>query len=521
MAIESIAELTLLTLTAAATDADLPAQALSYSLVTAPAGAAVNPTTGVFTWTPGESAGPGSFPVTIRVTDSASATADASFTITVTESNTAPVLAAISNQSVAELTLLTVGASGSDADLPAQALTYSLVTAPAGATINPTTGVFTWTPGESAGPGSFPVTIRVTDSASGTAQASFTVAVTEVNTAPALAAITARTVNAGTLLSLTAAGTDADLPAQTLTYSLVTPPTGAAINAASGLFTWTPTAAQVGTHNVTIQVADNATPPASASRTFTVTVNAASASDLVLTALTTTATAVRAGSTFSVSSTARNQGTASAGSSVVTFRLSPDSAYGTNDIVITATRSISSLAVNASSTGSTTLTAPASTPPGTYFVCAMADGNSTVNESNESNNTWCTAQTIQVTLPDLVLASMQVSPATVRRGARFDIVNQVSNTGAVPSQASTVEFRLSVNTVFGDADDIVLNSGSRSVNTLAAGASSSATTRPRVPLLMPIGNYYVCGMADVSLQVPETNEANNSRCTAVTIQITQ
>ena len=151
----------------------------------------------------------------------------------------------------------------------------------------------------------------------------------------------------------------------------------------------------------------------------------------------------------------------------------------------------------------------------------MADGNSTVNESNESNNTWCTAQTIQVTLPDLVLASMQVSPATVRRGARFDIVNQVSNTGAVHAQASTVEFRLSVNTVFGDADDIVLNSGSRSVNTLAAGASSSATTRPRVPLLMPIGNYYVCGMADVSLQVPETNEANNSRCTAVTIQITQ
>ena len=91
------------------------------------------------------------------------------------------------------------------------------MTAPTGATIYPTTGVFTWTPGESAGPGSFPVTIPVTDSASGTAQASFTVAVTEVNTAPALAAITARTVNAGTLLSLTAAGTDADLPAQTLT----------------------------------------------------------------------------------------------------------------------------------------------------------------------------------------------------------------------------------------------------------------------------------------------------------------
>ncbi|NJR53099.1 MAG: hypothetical protein HC780_29630, partial [Leptolyngbyaceae cyanobacterium CSU_1_3] len=34
-----------------------------------------------------------------------------------------------------------------DADQPAQTLTYSLdVDAPAGATINATTGVFTWTP---------------------------------------------------------------------------------------------------------------------------------------------------------------------------------------------------------------------------------------------------------------------------------------------------------------------------------------------------------------------------------------
>ena len=58
----------MLTVPAAATDSDLPAQTLSYSLVAAPAGAAINSTTGVFTWTPGESDGPGTFPVTIRVT---------------------------------------------------------------------------------------------------------------------------------------------------------------------------------------------------------------------------------------------------------------------------------------------------------------------------------------------------------------------------------------------------------------------------------------------------------------------
>ena len=66
--------------------------------------------------------GPARIPVTIRVTDSAGATAETSFTITVTEGNTAPVLAAISNQSVAEGSPVAVTASATDADLPAQTL---------------------------------------------------------------------------------------------------------------------------------------------------------------------------------------------------------------------------------------------------------------------------------------------------------------------------------------------------------------------------------------------------------------
>ena len=92
IAAQSVNEGTLLTVNAAATDADLPAQALTFSLVAAPAGAAINPASGVFTWTPGESDGPGSFPVTVRVVDTNSASAETSFTITVTETNSVPVL---------------------------------------------------------------------------------------------------------------------------------------------------------------------------------------------------------------------------------------------------------------------------------------------------------------------------------------------------------------------------------------------------------------------------------------------
>ena len=265
-------ESTLLTVTAAATDADLPAQTLTYSLTAAPAGATVNPTTGVFTWTPGESDGPGTFPVTIRITDSSNATAAVTFTITVTESNSAPVLPAISNQTVAEGALLTVTAAATDADLPAETLTYSLVAAPTGATLNPTTGAFTWTPSESDGPGTFPITIRVTDSAKATAETSFTISVTESNTAPVLAPITAQSVNEGTLLTLAAAATDADLPSEALTYSLVAAPAGAAINPTTGVFTWTPGESDgAGTFPVTIRVTDSANATAEVSFSITVT----------------------------------------------------------------------------------------------------------------------------------------------------------------------------------------------------------------------------------------------------------
>ncbi len=72
----------------------------------------------------------------------------------------------------------------------------------------------------------------------------FVVPAVVVNTPPVLAAIPAKTVNQGVRLTFTASAADADLPANTLTYSLSGAPTGASIDASTGVFTWTPTAAQ-------------------------------------------------------------------------------------------------------------------------------------------------------------------------------------------------------------------------------------------------------------------------------------
>ena len=92
------------------------------------------------------------------------------------------------------------------------------------------------------------------------------------NSPPTLASMANQIVNVGTMVAVTAMGTDAE--GNTLTYSLTTAPSGAVINPSTGGFTWTPSGAQGAlTHNVTVLVTDNGTPNLSASTSFTVTVN--------------------------------------------------------------------------------------------------------------------------------------------------------------------------------------------------------------------------------------------------------
>lgn len=97
--------------------------------------------------------------------------------------NNAPVLAAIGNKSVTEGNALTFTASATDANA-GQSLTYSLgAGAPAGASIHPTTGVFSWTPSAGQGANSYNVTVIVTDNGSPVLSDSetFTITVDEVS----------------------------------------------------------------------------------------------------------------------------------------------------------------------------------------------------------------------------------------------------------------------------------------------------------------------------------------------------
>ena len=120
---------------------------------------------------------------------------------------TAPTLDPIASQAGPEGSLLTFTATATDPDLPTQTLTFTLdAGAPAGATIDPVTGIFSWIPTEAQGPFTNSVTVRVTDNGAPPQSDSrtITIRITEVNAAPTLAAIPNQTVNEATLLTFTA-----------------------------------------------------------------------------------------------------------------------------------------------------------------------------------------------------------------------------------------------------------------------------------------------------------------------------
>ena len=184
-------------------------------------------------------------------------TGSATVTIDVNDVNEAPVLAAIGDRTVDELVELSFTATAGDVDAGAT-LTFSLdgIVQEPGMAIT-AGGAFTWTPTEAQGPGVYQVKIIVSDGTL-TDDETITITVGEVNLAPVLGTVGNQAVAEETQLAFAASATDADLPANTLVFSLDAPAEalGMAITP-GGNFTWTPNEAQgPGIYAATITVSD-------------------------------------------------------------------------------------------------------------------------------------------------------------------------------------------------------------------------------------------------------------------------
>jgi subtilase family serine protease/subtilisin family serine protease len=208
------------------------------------------------------------------------------------------------------------------------------------------------------------------------------------------------------------------------------------------------------------------------------------------------------GMTIGVTDTVTNQGGGSAAASFTRFYLSANSLLDAGDVPLGGACLVPDLGVGASDTCSTAFVIPP-VAPGSYYVLAKADADNVVLESRETNNTL--ARAVQIG-GDVVVSSM-TAPTKVGVDTPFVVSDTTVNQGGGAVGPTVTKIYLSANATF-DASDIYL--GSRTIQDLAAGASSSGSSTVTIPSSTAPGLYYLLAKADADVVVAETVESNNT-----------
>jgi len=193
-------------------------------------------------------------------------------TVTFLPVNDPPSIVPVPDQLVDEGTTFEVRLTATDPDLGTNRLTFSPGFMPSGASLDQVTGIITWTATEFQGPGFSSFSVMVSDNATPplTSSHAFFVFVREVNSAPEVTPMGPATVYPGVPISRRFLAFDSDVPANSLRFSLVSPPSGASIDPFSGQFNWAPGVTHIGTNQINVQVTDDGLPPMSGTVPFTV-----------------------------------------------------------------------------------------------------------------------------------------------------------------------------------------------------------------------------------------------------------
>jgi len=233
-------------------------------------------------------------------------------------------------------------------------------------------------------------------------------------------------------------------------------------------------------------------------------------SDLVVSSLTVPSKG-GAGAGITVTDTTSNTGGGAAAASVTRFYLSSNATWDSGDVYLTGGHDVPGLTEGTSDTAPTTLTIPAGTATGTYYVVAKADADGAVLEAKESNNTL--ARVIQIG-PDLDVTAFTV-PGKGGAGLPLAVSDTTTNTGGGSAGETMMRFYLSANSSV-DANDTLI--GSRTVPGLGAGESSTApSTTLTIPTNTAVGTHYVIARADADGGVTETSETNNTYSRSIKI----
>ena len=258
---QTVNELEPISIQLVANDSDSAQSQLRYEALRAPVGSTLDPVTGLFTWTPNSAAGTRTFGIDVQVTDQTGLSDVQTFRITVVdiEVSSPPVFVQVEDQSINELEPISIQLVANDSDSAQSQLRYEALQSPVRSTLDPVTGLFTWTPNSAAGGLTFSIDVQVTDQTGLSDVQTFriTVADLDVSGAPAFVQVEDQSVNELEPISIQLVANDSDSAQNQLRYEALRSPARSTLDPVTGLFTWTPNSAAGGlTFGIDVQVTD-------------------------------------------------------------------------------------------------------------------------------------------------------------------------------------------------------------------------------------------------------------------------
>jgi VCBS repeat-containing protein len=254
----SVAEDASYSFTPSVSDVDI-GDTTSFSIVNQPSWASFNAGTGALTGTPTNSDIGTTSLIVITVTDGASATDSlASFNVSVSNTNDAPVISGTPSTTVTEDSSYSFTPTISDDDVGDTA-SFSVSNLPSWASFDTSTGGLTGTPVNADVGVATNIVITVADGAGAIdSLAAFSITVANSNDAPLMSGTPSTSIAEGASYSFTPTVSDVDV-GDTLAFSIVNQPSWASFDSATGILAGVPTNSDVGTTNaIVITVSDNA-----------------------------------------------------------------------------------------------------------------------------------------------------------------------------------------------------------------------------------------------------------------------
>ncbi|BDX07891.1 putative Ig domain-containing protein [Planctobacterium marinum] len=264
-AITSVNEDSAYSYTLTATDVD-DGDTLTLAAPTLPDWLSFDSSTGTLSGTPVNS-NVGFHAVVLTATDTSNAVDTQSFTITVANTNDAPVINSTAITSVNEDSIYSYTLAVTEVD-NGDIVSLAATTLPSWLSFDSSTGTLSGTPLNSD-VGSHPVVLTATDTSNAVDTQSFTITVANTNDAPVINSTAITSVNEDSIYSYTLAVTEVD-NGDTVSLAATTLPSWLSFDSSTGILSGTPLNSDVGSHPVVLTATD--TSNAVDTQSFTITV---------------------------------------------------------------------------------------------------------------------------------------------------------------------------------------------------------------------------------------------------------